>query len=68
MLLKYVTSGINNLPFRGVIQFMVINQGVAFGLKLIAIKGQIGKYVNSRFLACALIKARPPWRRGIQGD
>jgi hypothetical protein len=39
MLLMYATGGINNLPFRDAIQFMVINQGVAFGLKLIVLLG-----------------------------
>ena len=33
MLLICATGGINNLPFQGVIQFVVIHQGVAFGLK-----------------------------------
>jgi hypothetical protein len=37
MLLICATGGINNLPFQNVIQFMVIRQGVAFGLKLIEI-------------------------------
>jgi len=39
MLLMCATDGIDNLPFWDVIQFMVINQGVAFGLKLIALLG-----------------------------
>ena len=39
MLLICATGGINNLPFRGIIQFMAIHQSVAFGLKIIAILG-----------------------------
>ncbi len=50
MLLMCATGSINNLPFRGIIQFMAIHQGVAFELKLIALLGadlQICKFATT---------------------